>query len=423
MSAFRINEIQFSDPNNREEQPDSLGRLNSKFGLNFYRYPSELGSSRYNHYMLFEVFVRENINQDFGTQITGEDPLDYTIRKALSRSRGSGGNVADIYKQAVDPLIGNFLKSATSDQLSDSSNSNFDPDDELNIRGSWDNEPALTSLYDDPSLFPGAFGDEMRARARTSTLANRLFQQLKTDLAKSFNTLKKAKESIALYMPDTLNFDYQHNYNDLALSDNPLVMAAQAMAAGASAIGPRKDVSGLSAFISEAISSLGGAGLPGSLEAVGLAVNPQFEVVFQSTSLRSFQFDFMFYPREEREAENVQKIINAFKFHAAPEILAGGGGRYLLAPSAFDISFFYNGQINPNIPRISTCVCTAVQTDYAPNGFSTYELQNQPNPRLGRTGMPVAIRMQLQFKEMTLITKELLRGSTLNSIDRSGATF
>lgn len=418
MSIFRLNEIQFTDDFNRDDD-DSTSLDNGRFELNAHRYPNDLGTSRNNHYMLFEIFVRENINSDLNVEITGGDPVDYIVRRALSRSRGAGQSISSILNQLYDSPVSNYFRNFTQDLRSDSSRSSgSNSDDELNIRGYWDNEPPLTSLYNDPSILGYSdLANDMRARARTSGLANRLYQQLVNDISKSFNTLKKARESIALYIPDTLNFDYQHNYNDLALSNNRMVYATQAAAILASALGPRKDVSGFSPFVAEIISNLGGAGLPGSLEALGVAVNPQYEVVFQTTSLRNFQFDFMFYPRDEREAANVYKIIRAFKFHAAPEIVSGGGGRFLLAPSAFDISFFYNGQINPNIPKISTCVCTAVNTDYAPNGFSAYEVQNQPNPTIGRTGSPVSIRLQLQFKEMTMITKELLRGDTMTGLN------
>jgi hypothetical protein len=80
----------------------------------------------------------------------------------------------------------------------------------------------------------------------------------------------------------------------------------------------------------------------------------------------------------------------------------------LVPPSEFDISFYYNGQENPNIPSISTCVLANIETDYAPNGqFAAYEVPNGTggNPTLGGTGMPVGIRLALTFKETQILTK------------------
>jgi hypothetical protein len=51
-----------------------------------------------------------------------------------------------------------------------------------------------------------------------------------------------------------------------------------------------------------------------------------------------------------------------------------------------------------------------ITVDYAPNGFSAYEVQNEPYPSMGRTGMPVAIRLNLQFKETEYLTKQHYRG-------------
>ena len=43
--------------------------------------------------------------------------------------------------------------------------------------------------------------------------------------------------------------------------------------------------------------------------------------------------------------------------------------------------------------------------NYAPNGWSAYEVPGENNPSLGRTGMPVAIQLTLQFQEVTYLTK------------------
>jgi hypothetical protein len=44
--------------------------------------------------------------------------------------------------------------------------------------------------------------------------------------------------------------------------------------------------------------------------------------------------------------------------------------------------------------------------DYAPNGFATYEVPGELTSKLGKTGMPVAIRLSLQFKETEIMTKD-----------------
>jgi hypothetical protein len=139
-------------------------------------------------------------------------------------------------------------------------------------------------------------------------------------------------------------------------------------------------------------------------------VNPQLELLYSSPEFRTFRFEFMLYPRSQQEALEIQKIINRLRFHQAPEVLgqgnAGGtAGLFLVPPSEFDISFYYNGSENPNIPTISTCVLQSIDTDYAPNGqFAAYET-NDLDAKLGGTGMPLGIRLTLTFKETQILTK------------------
>jgi hypothetical protein len=122
------------------------------------------------------------------------------------------------------------------------------------------------------------------------------------------------------------------------------------------------------------------------------------------------------FPRSEKEALEVHNIIDLLRFHQAPELVANSGGAFLYPPSEFDISFYYNGGINHNIPKISTCVLESIQTDYAPGGFAAYEVEGElksdtglPGDGKGRTGMPVAIRLSLSFRE----TEYLVKGSPM----------
>ena len=61
-----------------------------------------------------------------------------------------------------------------------------------------------------------------------------------------------------------------------------------------------------------------------------------------------------------------------------------------------DISFWYNGKVNTNVPRIKTCALEVIETDFAPTGsYSTFS-----------TGHPVQTRLSLGFREIEIITQE-----------------
>ena len=230
----------------------------------------------------------------------------------------------------------------------------------------------------------------------------------------SIRAQKRILSTVALYMPDTLAFTTNQSYQDVGAGGQMLTALA---AGGKTAIDILKGNGtpfekgqalgvNLSPFILSNLSKqAGGLGQIAFSQAFGVVQNPMLEVLYSSPEFRTFRFDFQFYPRSENEAKLVQGIIQLLRFHQAPEVAQGGSnGYFLIPPSEFDISFYYKGKVNPNIPSISTCVLTSMDVDYAPGGFSAYEVPNKA-ATMGGTGMPVAIRMSLQFKETEILTK------------------
>ena len=157
----------------------------------------------------------------------------------------------------------------------------------------------------------------------------------------------------------------------------------------------------------------------------GKVQNPMLEILYSSPQFREFNFDFLMFPRSEQEALEVQNIIDRLKFHQAPELVKNSGGYFLYPPSEFDISFYYNGHENPNIPKISTCVLTTITTDYTPGGFATYEVEGESIASMGRTGMPVGIKLSLSFKETEYLVKgsPLLGNSKRNTTEKVSASI
>jgi len=237
---------------------------------------------------------------------------------------------------------------------------------------------------------------------------------------KSFlQTTQLTTDAIALYMPDTLNYSHSQTYDQLSLGGEMLGKVAGAAQSAADEYNKGGGKDAMSSVLKSAGLTAGQAGaqvlgkLTGSEQsaqigftaATGKVQNPMLEMIYKSPNFRSFSFDFMFYPRDEQEALEVQRIIERLRFHQAPELVKDAQG-FLVPPSEFDIKFYYAGAQNPNIPPIATCVLTTIDVNYAPNGFSAYEVPGENSPALGRTGMPVAIQLTLQFQETTYLTKE-----------------
>lgn len=224
----------------------------------------------------------------------------------------------------------------------------------------------------------------------------------------------RTTSAIRLYMPDTLAWSYSHGFREASLSGIPLTGVAQALTAAPAAADSlvkgyqqggvpgllaslqSKQARGAVGPVAEVIGGLlPGVGSDLALQFLGISVNPQIDVIYQSPALRQFTFDFLFAPRNSDEAAYVSDIITEFKFHAAPEVFDKGSGigRYFVPPSEFDIEFSVN-----TMGKISTCVLENLTVDYAPSGAAFYA-----------DDRPVGTRMTLQFRELEYITKELIR--------------
>jgi len=105
-------------------------------------------------------------------------------------------------------------------------------------------------------------------------------------------------------------------------------------------------------------------------------------------------------PRNAKEAEEIQKIIHAFKFNMLPEMEGGDlSGRSFIVPNTFDIEYMYNGNQNQFLHKISTCVLESMNVTYGGDRYKTYTATSKGAP-------PTETTISLNFKEMEMITRE-----------------
>ena len=221
--------------------------------------------------------------------------------------------------------------------------------------------------------------------------------------------------AISLYMPDTISTSQQAIYNNKSLTDS--LQKLGPYIAGGTAVGSAVDnmVNGSGGFwngVKQVAGKPGGqelfAGKVNSLlenknenltdiimSKSNYAINPIMNVIFQDMGFRTFQYDFTFSPRNEKEADSVRQIIQMFKLHQVPELNPNTLGRYYITPSTFDIEYMFKGGKNKNLHSISTCVLKTVFVDYSPTGWTAYE-----------DGMPVQTRLILSFEETEMMTKK-----------------
>lgn len=216
-------------------------------------------------------------------------------------------------------------------------------------------------------------------------------------------------DTVALYVPDTVNVQYASRYEDVSLTNSlgkPLFLT-EGIASVADAWSQGKGVSGvLSNLVNDPYARttvLGGIDsvlktnlAQFGLSALGLAFNPQLQVLFSSIGFRQFQFYFLLAPKNNAESAAIQNIIKTFKYASAPEFKEGvvTDSIFLKVPDTFEIKFLFNGEENLNINRIGECVLESIDVDYSPNGWSSFN-----------DGSAVQTLLTLQFKEIFIIDK------------------
>lgn len=372
MALFTLTDIKFGNNSKPRKGKASSQLVGGSYESNILRYPEDIGNYDRGHYMVFHINTQ--INTQFASTEAGEDPTIIANRKKYGYD-----NPLTNLKTGAEALKGSIVG------------------DSVNYAGNMVNK--ITPDFAKPAV--NAVTETSKAIwAAGSSIAGA-------------RTIKRTTDTIALYMPDTLHFQHNQTYSQASLTGLPAaVLAAGASTADTLRKNPGTDatkalVKNLSPFLANyAANKLGDLAKFAFAAGFGMVTNPQLELLYTSPEFRTFRFDFMFYPRSEKEALEVQNILNRLKFHQAPEIRKESKGFFLVPPSEFDIEFYYNGGINPNIPEISTCVLQSIEVNYAPNGgFAAYEVPGEINASKGRTGMPVAIQLSLQFMETEYLTK------------------
>ena len=432
MAFFGLSDISFNKGTGSTRGP--LASLSgSEFEQTTLRYPLDIGNYDKSHYVV--LYIRQQNNSAFKRTMAdmgnfdsdnynnmdvksgGATPIANLTNKVggeiVSKINSALGKVNEVTNNKLAGLTGAISKGVT------------------NVVGGVGNIFAST-----PNVNLGGGSSET-----TAVIDNSIKRiSKKSNVAGFDRPTYLTTDAIALYMPDTIAYSYSQSYESPSMGNE---IGGQALAAGKSAIDAYNKGGAESAGDSLKKSGLenmkeilvkGAGKITASentaklfLANTGRVVNPMLEMLYQSPNFRTFNFEFLFYPRDEREALEVQSILERLRFHQAPEILKENGaaaGGFLVPPSEFDIRFYYSGSENPNIPQIATCVLLTMDVNYAPNGWSAYEVPDEFKPSVGRTGMPTAIQLALSFQETTYLTKDdfnqnLVNASSLGSRKKS----
>ena len=240
---------------------------------------------------------------------------------------------------------------------------------------------------------------------------------------------KRLDTCIALYMPQQINVTYGARYVETEITplasgagDSISTLVQNAMAAkgnilerlgaGLEKSGGLKGLAQKTLARSEdeinrrlilgglkAVDAFGLTGLREAFEiSQGEVITERMELAFKNVNRRPFTYNFKMIPKNKQEAEEIRKIIYAFKFNMLPE-MKNRNGSIMTFPNTFDIEYHYAGKENDFISRVSTCVLENMSVSYGGDRFKTFPATSDGAP-------VVETSINLAFKELELITRE-----------------
>ena len=335
------------------------GSANNSFEV--FRYPSDLASPNYPHWVMFNIVVRKSdlseaeqkteiSNVGFDASAQNRIPTDNVTAKVTTTAAGAAGGAEGM----------------------------------KNLQGGNVSSTAGTS----GAFIGGAVG------AAGAGLAGDRTQVL----------LRKA---IALYIPNKPSVSYSAQWKDedigiiggMAKSAQGIAKADSIMG-GLSALGGGVSGAAQSYTLQQAekFDTKGFGNVGGLAEAsAGRVTNPFRAQLFKTMGFRTFSFDYSFLPKDESEYRHVQNIIRTFKKYMHPKFGSGSGKFILNYPAEFTITHYYKAGFNPEIFRISNCALSGLQVEYGGSDFTTFK---------DTPGAPTEISMKLSFTELELLSQE-----------------
>lgn len=342
------------------------------------------------HYIMFEINEQVSAKLKFGDVADSQGGIDTAGRKNLAyEARRRGGEVSST--KVYDSKKKKYIKEANPEVFKIFFNDG-DPS-----KGQTEAAKAISKSYaTGKSVNKNPSGD------KTNTVQTISVHRAPT---------KRLDTVITMFMPADVKVNYKSNFTD------------QTIGAGAQAasqiIG---EVVSTGTFNTDTIMRNAGdlatrAGrdallsilsvapiFEGSKEAIeigmGAALTDRMEMAFKGIDKRKFSYTFKMLPRSEKEANEVKRIIDMFKFHMLPEMLdRNTRGRLMSYPSTFDIKYMYMGNDNTYLNKVSECYLESMDVDYGGDRYKTHEGNANGAP-------PIETTITLQFGEIELITRE-----------------
>ena len=128
--------------------------------------------------------------------------------------------------------------------------------------------------------------------------------------------------------------------------------------------------------MAELIEEFGFGGASDQLQlSTGIAIGDRMEFVFKNPKKRAFPFQFDFYPKSEKEAQEVHQIIQTFRKHMLPTTMSQNslkGNPIFKVPNQFNIEYFYKDNENSFLNKIGNCYLTDCDITYGGDRYTAF---------------------------------------------------
>ena len=224
------------------------------------------------------------------------------------------------------------------------------------------------------------------------------------------------KGAISLYTPQQIQVSHKLNYQQEDMSFVGANIGGLLEAVGKQNQGFIAKAGGTLQALGDAgqalVSSLGQfAGTGGLQQAVfGSAVNRNLaEVIFTGIEYRTFTMEFSFMPRNMKEAEEVDNIINMLTFYALPN-RKQNTARTFDIPAEVNMKYMYYNRINKYIHQPLTLALESIDIKYGGSKFATFRGNS-------KGAQPVKTDMTLTFRELEYADRTTLYGASKGEDD------
>ena len=228
----------------------------------------------------------------------------------------------------------------------------------------------------------------------------------------------RTTDSIVLYMPATIqtNTNVVYKGSEMGNLASSIATAAGDFYSKAQEIGYvdaamdqvpnwlEMGIEDVQRAIAKGVSAIVGGDIASAVDKISnRAQNRYLESLFDSIGFRKFSYTYKFTPKSPEESLKVRDIIKLFKFHMSPELPEDDLGRFFIPPAEWDVFYMFRGDENDFLNKITSCVLTNMDINYANGRFQTFRAINHEGVK---GAPPTEIEMKLDFMETAIITKK-----------------